>query len=115
LVGIAFGQQLTENENQNKIISSQVPLVTLNNGVQMPAVAAGTWKYNLAQVDTEIKNAISVGWNHVDTAHDYCENGSSGLWCPGSSVQVAVGEAIRDSNLERDQVFITTKVPGCGL
>jgi len=81
----------------------------------MPAVAAGTWKYNLTQVNTEITNAISVGWNHVDTAHDYCEDGSSGLSCKGSSVQVAVGEAIRGSKLERKQVFITTKVPGCGL
>ena len=82
----------------------------------MPAVAAGTWQYTTTQANTEIKNAISVGWNHVDTAHDYCEDGSYGLWClPGHSVQVAVGEAIRDSNLERDQVFITTKVPGCGI
>jgi len=60
--------------------------VTLNNGVEMPAVAAGTWKYNLTQVDNEISNAIPVGWNHFDTAHDYCEDGSSGLTCKGSSV-----------------------------
>lgn len=81
----------------------------------MPAAAAGTWKYNLTQVDTEITNAFSVGWNSVDTAHDYCEDGTSGLTCPGSSVQVAVGQAIRESQTERHQVFITTKVPGCGL
>jgi len=54
--------------------------------VEMPAVAAGTWKYNLTQVDNEISNAIPVGWNHFDTAHDYCEDGSSGLTCKGSSV-----------------------------
>jgi diketogulonate reductase-like aldo/keto reductase len=61
----------------------------------MPAIAAGTWKYNMSQVDNEITNAISVGWNHFDTAHDYCFDGSSGLKCKGSSVQPAVSGAIK--------------------
>jgi diketogulonate reductase-like aldo/keto reductase len=81
----------------------------------MPAIAAGTWKYNLSQVENEITNAVSVGWNHFDTAHDYCFDGSSGLKCEGSSVQVAVSKALKDSKLKREDVFITTKVPGCGL
>ena len=88
--------------------------------MKQPGIVPGSYttegKYNSSQVDTELKNAFSVGWTHVDTAHDYCEDGTSGLHCKGSSVQVAVGEAIRESErVHRHQYFITTKVPGCGL
>ena len=59
----------------------------------MPAIAAGTYQFNSETVLTEIKDAIDAGWNHIDTAHDYCDDGSiSGFKaCPGGSVQPAVG------------------------
>ena len=42
----------------------------------MPAIAAGTWNYDTDTVLDELKEAINLGWNHVDTAHDYCGDGS---------------------------------------
>ena len=41
----------------------------------MPAIAAGTWQYNTDTVLSEVQEAINLGWNHVDTAHDYCGDG----------------------------------------
>lgn len=54
----------------------------------MPAIAAGTYQFNSDTVLTELKEAFNVGWNHVDTAHDYCDDGSiSSLHaCKGGSV-----------------------------
>jgi len=54
----------------------------------MPAIAAGTYQFNSETVLTEIKDAIDAGWNHIDTAHDYCDDGSiSGFKaCPDGSV-----------------------------
>lgn len=50
---------------------------------------------------------------HIDAAHDYCDDGTTGF-CPGGSNSVAIGQAIAESSLARDEFFITTKIPGCG-
>ena len=93
--------------------SDIVPKVTLNNGVEMPAIAAGTWQYNLDEAKSEVKDALSIGMTHIDAAHDYCSDGTTGL-CKDSSNSVAIGQALKESGLARDEFFITTKVPGCG-
>jgi diketogulonate reductase-like aldo/keto reductase len=50
---------------------------------------------------------------HIDAAHDYCDNGTTGF-CPGGSNSVAIGQAIAEASLTRDEFFITSKIPGCG-
>ena len=90
------------------------PFVTLNNGVQMPAVAAGTWQYTAATAQTSVTNALKVGFTHIDTAHDYCADGTTGdCTNAGSSNQVGIGKAL--AGVDRSKFFLTTKVPGCGL
>ena len=54
------------------------PVVTLNNGVKMPAVSAGTWQYNTSIAQDSVAAALRVGFRHIDTAHDYCSDGSTG-------------------------------------
>lgn len=85
-------EEVPEKHEEEKD-TTQVPFVTLNNGVQMPAIAAGTWQFDLDTAHTEITDALQIGWNHVDTAHDYCNDGSTASFraCKGGSVQPAVG------------------------
>jgi len=76
--------------------------VILANGVSMPLLAAGTWQYHDDEAKTAVMAAIKAGFKHIDTAHDY-DN------------QKAVGEGLKESGVKREDVFITSKVPGCGL
>jgi len=83
-------------------ISVAVPTVRLRNGVEMPLLAAGTWKYNDTQAEASISAALKVGFNMVDTAFDYHN-------------QAGVGRAIQNGDVPRSSVFVETKVPGCGM
>jgi len=75
-------------------------LVRLNDGNSIPSIGFGTWKIPLGQTTTDqVDQAISVGFNHIDTAQVYRNEAEAGL-------------AIRDSGLERHDIFITTKYSG---
>jgi len=95
---------------------SAIPTLKLNNGVEMPAVAAGTWQYDSDYAQQSVVSALTAGFTHIDTAHDYCSDGSTakfgGHGCPGGSNQVGIAKAI--AGKPRETMFITTKVPGCG-
>ncbi|WP_436664391.1 aldo/keto reductase [Alicyclobacillus acidoterrestris] len=72
--------------------------VTLNNGVEMPWFGLGVYKAKAgSEVENAIRDAIEIGYRHVDTAALY-ENEES------------VGEAIRSSGLSREDIFVTTKL-----
>lgn len=71
----------------------------LNNGVKIPKIGLGTWQSkNGDEAYNSVKWALEYGYRHIDTAYDY-QN------------EVSVGKAIKDSKLERSEVFITTKCP----
>ncbi len=71
---------------------------TLSNGVQIPAIAYGTWRMPGSQACTEaVLTALKTGYRHIDTAAKY-ENEES------------VGEALRLSGLDRKEVFLTSKL-----
>ena len=68
----------------------------LNNGVNIPCIGFGTWKMNDYEVAVEsVKSAILCGYRHIDTASIYGN-------------EDAVGEAIKQSHIARDKLFITT-------
>ncbi|KAJ7119704.1 NADP-dependent oxidoreductase domain-containing protein [Mycena epipterygia] len=75
--------------------------IQLNNGREIPSLGFGTaWRRGkedepISQVD----QAISLGFSHIDTAQAYRS-------------EVEAGIAIRDSGLERKEIFITTKYSG---
>lgn len=50
--------------------AAATPTVTLNNGVVMPAIAAGTWQYSSAVAEQSVAAALASGYRHIDTAHD---------------------------------------------
>jgi 2,5-diketo-D-gluconate reductase A len=77
---------------------TDIPVVDLGRGVAMPMVGFGTWQLGGRRGYEAIRSALDVGYRHIDTATMY-RNESE------------VGRAIKDSNLDRGEVFITTKLP----
>lgn len=71
----------------------------LYNGIKIPKVGFGTWQSQDGKECYEaVRYAIEAGYRHIDTALVYKN-------------EVSVGKAIKDSNLKREELFITTKCP----
>lgn len=69
----------------------------LSNEVKIPKLALGTWLIEGAAAKDAVKNAIEIGYRHIDTAQAY-----------GNEAEV--GEGIRESGIKRDEIFVTSKV-----
>ncbi|MFC7393828.1 aldo/keto reductase [Scopulibacillus cellulosilyticus] len=80
-------------------MSKAIPEVTLNDGVTLPAIGFGTYSLNGNEGVNAIKSAIDVGYRLIDTAYNYENEG-------------AVGEAVRRSPVPRQELIITSKLPG---
>ncbi|WP_240917163.1 aldo/keto reductase [Nocardioides sp. HDW12B] len=72
---------------------------TLNDGRTIPAVGFGTYPLSGEEGISAVTGAIEAGYRLIDTAVNY-EN------------EREVGEAIRRSGVPRDELFVTSKVPG---
>ena len=71
---------------------------TLNNGVKIPSVGVGVFRVEDAKIAYDmVRTAISVGYRHIDTAMIYGN-------------EEAVGKAIKDSGVDREKIFLTTKL-----
>ena len=70
----------------------------LSNGVKIPKIGLGTWQSSKEDTYTACMAAIKAGYKHIDTAYVY-ENEDS------------VGKALKDSEVKREDIFITTKLP----
>jgi diketogulonate reductase-like aldo/keto reductase len=70
---------------------------TLANGVKIPKLGLGVWMIPDADVSRVVREAIKIGYRHVDTAQAY-DN------------ERGVGEALRASGVARDELFVTTKL-----
>ncbi|MCC4046060.1 aldo/keto reductase [Enterococcus gallinarum] len=70
---------------------------TLSNGVTIPKIGYGTWMIEDSKAAEAVKSAIEVGYRHIDTAQAY-QN------------EHGVGEGIRSSGIDRQELFITTKL-----
>jgi 2,5-diketo-D-gluconate reductase A len=71
--------------------------VTLNNGVQMPVLGFGVYQIPEDQTEQAVTDALAAGYRSIDTAAAY-QN------------EEAVGRAIMNSGIARDELFITTKL-----
>lgn len=76
---------------------SQVPEITLNDGHTIPQLGFGVFQVPPDQTAAATRVALEVGYRHIDTAQMYRN-------------EAGVGEALRDSGLDREQVFITSKL-----
>ncbi|GJE89884.1 aldo/keto reductase [Phanerochaete sordida] len=80
--------------------AAPVPYFTLNNGVKMPGVGKGCWlgpEGGLDIAEEMCRNALRVGYRHIDTAAGYKN-------------EEQVGKAIRESGIPREEIFVTTKL-----
>ncbi len=75
-----------------------IDLRTPSGDVPIPLLGLGTWQADGDDCYRAVRHALDVGYRHVDTATGY-----------GNEEQV--GRAIADSGLDRDDVFVTTKLP----
>ncbi|ANZ60154.1 aldo/keto reductase [Secundilactobacillus paracollinoides] len=75
-----------------------IPTITLNNGVDMPQLGFGVFQVpDLSQAETAVSDALNTGYRLIDTAVAY-QN------------EEAVGKAIRESSIKREDIFLTSKL-----
>jgi 2,5-diketo-D-gluconate reductase A len=78
--------------------SRDIPTMTLTGGVAMPVVGFGTWRLRVRQAYEAVRFALELGYRHIDTATMY-----------GNEAEI--GRAVRDSGVDRQEIFLTTKLP----
>lgn len=71
--------------------------VELNNGISMPRVGFGVFQVPAEEVATPVRTALEAGYRLIDTAAAYGN-------------EEGVGRALAQSGLDRDEIFVTTKV-----
>jgi diketogulonate reductase-like aldo/keto reductase len=70
---------------------------TLTNGVAIPKLGLGTWLIEGDAATQAVKDALKLGYRHIDTAQAY-----------GNEAEVGIG--IKESGIAREEIFVTTKV-----
>jgi 2,5-diketo-D-gluconate reductase A len=74
-----------------------VPNITLNNGVEMPQLGVGVFQMSDREVLDAVPMALDAGYRLIDTASRYYN-------------EKAVGQAIADADVPREDLFVTTKL-----
>lgn len=74
-----------------------VPAVALRDGNLMPQLGFGTWQIPAADCPRIVAEAIRAGYRAIDTAQGFGNEGG-------------VGQAIRESGVSRDEIFVTSKL-----
>lgn len=73
------------------------PTITLNDSIKIPQLGLGVWEVPAEETERCVSEALEVGYRHIDTAAAYGN-------------EEGVGRAINDSGIERDDIFLTTKL-----
>jgi len=76
-----------------------IPTRTLNDGTSLPAIGFGTYPLRGEEGVAAVRSAIEVGYRLLDTAVSYRN-------------ETEVGEAIRQSGVPREELFVVSKLPG---
>lgn len=99
--GVAAMTVWPVGNNDRMTHTDETPTVSLPGEVTMPLVGFGTWQLQGRRGYEAIRHALDVGYRHLDTATTY-----------GNEAEV--GRALRDSGLDRRDVFVVTKLPPSG-
>ncbi|WDM13236.1 aldo/keto reductase [Streptomyces lavenduligriseus] len=78
-------------------MSSNVPPIILNNGVEMPQLGYGVWQVPDDEAERAVATALQAGYRNIDTAAIYGN-------------EEGTGKAIAASGVPREEIFVTTKV-----
>ena len=80
------------------VLKSLSDVFTLRDGHAIPCVGFGTWQSQEGEVAKQaVKDALEIGYRHIDTAYAYYNERSVGL-------------GIQESGLDRKDIFLTTKL-----
>ncbi|MER5758966.1 aldo/keto reductase, partial [Streptomyces sp. NPDC002082] len=71
--------------------------ITLNNGIRMPILGFGVYQIPAEQTERAVTDALAAGYRLLDTAAAYGN-------------EEAVGRAVRNSGISREELFVTTKL-----
>ena len=69
----------------------------LNNNIEMPQIGIGTFMLSSEEAYASTSEALKIGYRLIDTANAYCN-------------EKAVGKAIKDSGIDRKEIFLSTKI-----
>lgn len=78
-------------------MTAPIPALALNDGRAIPQLGLGTYKMPPEDTADHVATAIDLGYRHIDTASLYGN-------------EQGVGEGLRRSGIDRDELFVTTKV-----
>jgi diketogulonate reductase-like aldo/keto reductase len=78
-------------------VSSKVPPIILNNGVEMPQLGFGVWQVPDDEAERAVATALEAGYRSIDTAAIYGN-------------EEGTGKAIAASGIPREDIFVTTKL-----
>lgn len=70
---------------------------TLSNGVKIPKLGLGTWFISDKDAPEAVRQAVKLGYRHIDTAEAYAN-------------EAGVGEGIRTCGVPREEIFVNSKV-----
>lgn len=78
-------------------MNANIPTIDLGHDVRIPQLGFGVFQVPLPETKTAVAEAFKVGYRHIDTAHLYGN-------------EEGVGDAISESGIAREDLFITTKL-----
>jgi 2,5-diketo-D-gluconate reductase A len=78
-------------------MASNVPNITLNNGVEIPQLGFGVFQIPPEETKAATLTALEIGYRHIDTAEMYGN-------------EEGVGQAVRESGIDRSEIFVTSKL-----
>jgi 2,5-diketo-D-gluconate reductase A len=76
---------------------ASVPIIPLNNGVEIPQLGFGVFQIPPEETAEAVSRALEIGYRHIDTAEMYGN-------------EKGVGEGVRASGIDRGEVFVTSKL-----
>jgi 2,5-diketo-D-gluconate reductase A len=82
---------------EEELAVSNIPSIQLNDGAHIPQLGFGVFQIEPDETASAVRTALEIGYRHIDTAEMY-----------GNEKEV--GQGVRDAGMNRDDVFITSKL-----